>query len=217
MEQIIITAVELCVRSNFHSMHKQKMQSKKENHWRMYTNSNTNTYANKPRIILCGVCIWEQRKSSYKHNETHFFDVCWQKIHTHVNVYVWNENAMIHYVRECEWGSKATEATAYVPYTRVSLPNHILCCDSQTPTYFGWSIILHIITFLGKHVRFATPCRLDIWFQMDVHPGILVFTLITGHRMTYGFLLRFMRGNHINRMNMIFVTLKLIMPLSSDT
>lgn len=76
------------------------------------------------------------------------------------------------------------------------------------------SILLRSLgsTFVLRHRADST-----FDFKWMFIPEYLFITLITGHRMTYGFLLRFMRGNHINRMNMIFVTLKLIMPLSSDT
>lgn len=123
----------------------------------------------------CAVCVYESSENQVTNTMKPISLMYADKKSTHMWMFMCETKTQWFIMSECEWGSKATEATAYVPYTRTSLPNHILCCDSQTPTYFGWSIILHIITFLGKHVRFATPCRLNIWFQMDVHPGILVY------------------------------------------
>lgn len=216
MEQIIITAVELCVRSNFHSMHKQKMQSKKENHWRMYTNSNTNTYANKPRIILCGVHMGAAKI----------------KLQTQWNPFLWCMLTKNPHTCEClcvkrkrndSLCQSANEALRQQKQQR-TFHTHAL----RYPTIFCVVTVKHqhisdealssiLLRSLGS--TFVLRHRADSTFDFKwmFIPEYLFITLITGHRMTYGFLLRFMRGNHINRMNMIFVTLKLIMPLSSDT
>lgn len=135
----------------------------------------------------CAVGIWEQRKWNYKHNETHFFDVCWSKS-THMWMFMCETKTQWFIMSECEWGSKATEATAYVPYIRTSLPNHILCCDSQHQHSIS-NEALSSILLRSMGSTFVLPHRADsaFHFKWMVILKYLFIRLITAIKWLMGF------------------------------